>query len=164
MSSTGRLLVFLGCGVVVAASCNRKPKDLPLCDQVVVKNKICSVNMLKGLASQPSRCSEASEEERCELDCRLGASCDELPDRDSADTQDCVEQCRGSSTFDCGDGLTIRSAFVCDGIDDCSNGADESSCSDAGTFSCGDGGTISSAFRCDGISDCPDQSDERNCP
>lgn len=68
--------------------------------------------------------------------------------------------------FDCGTGTEcIDAQRVCDGNDDCSNGADEQSCGcGAGLFQCTDGQCIPAAFVCDHVMNCSDESDENNCP
>jgi hypothetical protein len=49
---------------------------------------------------------------------------------------------------------------LCDGQNDCSNGADEADCL---SFPCGDGQMVASAALCDGTFDCSNKSDEYPC-
>merc|ERR1711875_179935 len=77
--------------------------------------------------------------------------------------------------FMCADGTCIPDAFVCDGVTDCANTADDEKnckaksapgdgiCTD-GFFMCADGTCIPDAFVCDGVTDCANTADdEKNC-
>jgi len=70
----------------------------------------------------------------------------------------CITSC---SLFQCGNGASIEKYKVCDGKQDCADGADEAGCP---TFTCADGSKIPAEGRCDGFPQCDDQSDELGCP
>ncbi|XP_062589196.1 uncharacterized protein LOC134250867 [Saccostrea cucullata] len=60
----------------------------------------------------------------------------------------------------------INRLFVCDGMEDCFDGSDESNCSTTCTetqFQCSSGDCVSVSLYCDFVSHCPDNSDETNC-
>jgi hypothetical protein len=70
--------------------------------------------------------------------------------------------------FDCVDKFTcpddkssIDSRFVCDGEEDCLDGADERNCH---YYTCKTGGLIDATRKCDNWRDCKDGSDETDCP
>jgi hypothetical protein len=68
--------------------------------------------------------------------------------------------------FDCGDGeQCVGTDVVCDGTEDCNNGADEADCGcGVGWMTCDNGDCVHAAFICDGVYNCTDHSDEDNCP
>ncbi|XP_021349384.1 uncharacterized protein LOC110447793 isoform X2 [Mizuhopecten yessoensis] len=72
--------------------------------------------------------------------------------------------CRG---FLCGNGHCLPETFHCDGVKDCSDGSDESSCEShtCGTneFQCQTGSCVPTSWRCDAVEDCSDGSDEKGC-
>ncbi|XP_054157104.1 very low-density lipoprotein receptor-like isoform X1 [Oppia nitens] len=65
-------------------------------------------------------------------------------------------------------GTCIPNKWLCDGMEDCSNGNDEKNCTkdraQCSGFLCNTFECIPSRWRCDGIPDCEDASDETNCP
>ena len=80
--------------------------------------------------------------------------------------------------FECGDGECIWEGFVCNGVEDCSDGIDEgifaqcdyaafNYCPDKRPFQCvEDGSCLEISKKCDGIINCPEGSDEgrsQNC-
>uniref|UniRef100_A0A1B6CT02 FZ domain-containing protein n=1 Tax=Clastoptera arizonana TaxID=38151 RepID=A0A1B6CT02_9HEMI len=97
--------------------------------------------------------------------------CDIYPDLDNP--EECVNlasgpQCYGNE-FRCLDGTCIPQRWVCNGVRDCSSGADELNCSN---FTCSedkfrcksDSKCIPVQWKCDTKVDCEDGSDELNCP
>ena len=86
-------------------------------------------------------------------------------------------QCRDYE-FQCGDTSCIWAGFVCNGVEDCSDGSDEgilggcnyaafNYCPEDTPFQCvEDGSCLQETKKCNGILDCPDGSDEgrsQNC-
>lgn len=65
-------------------------------------------------------------------------------------------------TFACGDGQIIADVWVCNGFQECANGADEEQ--ECATESCADGTMILPEWICDDFPDCVDGSDEAGCP
>ena len=59
----------------------------------------------------------------------------------------------------CGDTSCVNTTTLCDGVNNCPDGTDESFCS----FICFNGEEISLEKNCDGVPDCPDGEDENNC-
>nr|QSL97853.1 vitellogenin-receptor [Aleuroglyphus ovatus] len=79
--------------------------------------------------------------------------------------QDCPRE-----HFACNDDFhtCVPNRWLCDGMKECSNGADEANCTTATVdchddFKCANGQCVPSIWRCDGIFDCDDNSDELNC-
>ncbi|XP_061178746.1 uncharacterized protein LOC133187405 [Saccostrea echinata] len=72
----------------------------------------------------------------------------------------------GNILFQCENTELISRLFVCDGMEDCSDGTDEANCSTTCTetqFQCNSGDCISISLYCDFVSHCPDNSDEAGC-
>ena len=68
--------------------------------------------------------------------------------------------------FQCNDGTCQANSKRCDGVNDCSDGIDESNCGVCmrTEFRClSTGACIDYLQRCDGTENCPDASDEQNC-
>ncbi|CAH8592428.1 unnamed protein product [Dicrocoelium dendriticum] len=66
----------------------------------------------------------------------------------------------------CRDGKCLSPANVCDGIPQCSDGADERQCAEScrpPNIACPSGECITPAMRCDGRRDCADNFDEQGC-
>ena len=59
----------------------------------------------------------------------------------------------------CGDTSCVNTTLLCDGVNNCPDGTDESFCS----FMCFNGEEISLEKNCNGVPDCPDGEDENNC-
>ncbi|XP_057651724.1 basement membrane-specific heparan sulfate proteoglycan core protein-like isoform X29 [Diorhabda carinulata] len=77
-------------------------------------------------------------------------------------------ECRADDSVRCSDGSRVICADqVCDGIEDCDNGADEDNCGSAecrqGEFKCDVYRCIPISQHCDGKADCTDGTDEHNC-
>lgn len=115
-------------------------------------------------------CPFVSEVTACEFDCIERMSCI-LVDDDAEDPAErwgyagCFERC--AEEFFCeADGKTVPPQTLCDGQEDCSDGADEAD-ENCGLFDnlfeCGE---IELPRRqiCDGTQDCDDGSDEETCP
>ena len=108
--------------------------------------------------------------DRCGARCTIDASCALLYDLTCSDDFDsvtpyfeCIEDCPFSPKdgFACKGGRKIPHVAVCDGEEDCSDGADEQGCE---PFVCKDGEEIMPAdIDCDGFEDCSDGSDEEGC-
>ncbi|CAJ0954905.1 unnamed protein product, partial [Mesorhabditis belari] len=87
-----------------------------------------------------------------------------------ADGKTCESECPDGH-FVCGgvDAKCITRLYVCDGVNHCSNGADEANCPPRiclpGQFQCHDNKRCVGAHAlCDGRADCEDDSDETFCP
>ncbi|XP_072172014.1 uncharacterized protein [Diadema setosum] len=74
-----------------------------------------------------------------------------------------------ASMLTCGTGECVHLVYQCDGVRDCSNGSDETSCPDAESacsntsFTCLNGSCIPISFYCDNVTHCADGSDEISC-
>jgi hypothetical protein len=112
---------------------------------------------------------------KCEIDCVLGASCEDFVgygifcEEDIAAEErleSCYEQCVGYETdVECsGDAGSPIDAYACDGTADCPDGRDEASCPDDAFFVCGDGQRVSEDDHCNGWVECENGADEANCP
>lgn len=109
--------------------------------------------------------------DRCELDCILAASCEEIEDgicRDvtSPELESCLDACDAlEPKFICADsGEEIPLSFECDDFNDCEDGSDEVGCPPVVEFECTDGTLLPESYECDGEADCEDGSDEVGCP
>lgn len=74
----------------------------------------------------------------------------------------------GVSQATCMNGDCIDKSKICDGIYDCNDGSDESSCStshrcEPNEFRCNNKKCVLKTWRCDGENDCEDNSDEQAC-
>ncbi|XP_061178754.1 uncharacterized protein LOC133187411 [Saccostrea echinata] len=72
----------------------------------------------------------------------------------------------GNILFQCENTELISKLFVCDGMEDCSDGSDETNCFSSCTdvqFQCADGACISISLYCDFVYHCVDHSDETDC-
>ncbi len=113
------------------------------------------------------------EGERCQANCLLNASCDDLRAlfcglvvAQDLDLLDCYDACpagnENEEQFTCGDGSSVPADWQCDGEEDCDDGSDEAGCVN---FSCADGSDeLPAEWECDGFEDCSDGSDEAACP
>lgn len=82
--------------------------------------------------------------------CDRGVDCENQSDED------------GCGTFTCQNGGLIHASLRCDGIPQCTQGADEKSC--PGDFTCSDQSTVGASHVCNGVSECSDGADEADCP
>jgi hypothetical protein len=119
---------------------------------------------------------EVAEEADCLQGCMERAECatlstllctGDVPSSDDAATLNtCFTRCSEQFGFHCtgalGGDAAVPTSFVCDGQEDCADGADELGCE---RFDCGNGETIVSPWVCDGVPDCSNRSDEgTGCP
>lgn len=79
-----------------------------------------------------------------------------------SDEDDCNVTCVADTEFKCpNQNLCINNRYICDGDNDCTDGADEANCLCAShEFKCDDGRCVALRWRCDGWPDCFDGSDE----
>ena len=102
----------------------------------------------------------------CYAFCVAEASCDDLEAfycsfGESNELTDSFGGCDTlSESYACGDGTEIEGYYVCDGEEDCDNGADEANCA---RFECTEFGSVPQSWVCDGEQDCDDGSDEAGC-
>lgn len=109
---------------------------------------------MRNCSESEFRCSDG----RCipgALRCNQVADCPNLSDEADCPI-DCIDQ------FHCpNQNLCINRQYLCDGDNDCADGADETNCTCTHTqFKCNDGRCIEDRWRCDGWNDCMDKSDE----
>jgi len=138
-----------------------------ICAEAVAQQRACSL-LSEGVVDchlfQNQRYGE------CAIECSRPASCAELEAQfcDDADNTYalCLDRCQAMlAVVECGDGTSVDIDDRCDGVEDCSNGADESNCTPAATFACGGGEFVSlEDDRCDGVEDCSNGRDEIGCP
>lgn len=73
----------------------------------------------------------------------------------------------GHDEATCMNGECIKRSKICDGVFDCSDASDESSCNvgrcEPNEFKCGTRKCVLKTWRCDGENDCGDNSDEQGC-
>jgi len=132
--------------------------------QTVAKLKQCGLYELEGDANQYS---VEDTYDVCVAHCTLSASCDLMKQLVCAERFNSFTQClvdcddAPSDGFRCADGSRIPHAGLCDLLEDCPDGEDETSC---GQFVCSDGEIIPTrSARCDWYEDCGDGSDELGC-
>jgi hypothetical protein len=97
----------------------------------------------------------------CYARCLGAATCTELEAALCGTSIDLLRQCDHQCAHRCPDGSLIAVEAVCDGVEQCPSGEDETNCT---TFQCADGSAVAVAARCDGSWTCPDGSDEIDCP
>ncbi|XP_067011986.2 sortilin-related receptor isoform X2 [Anabrus simplex] len=104
-------------------------------------------------------CGDSSDEYGCDPDGVVNTTAVPLP------TQPTSSGC-DRHQFQCGTGECILDAWLCDGMNDCTNGDDEKNCKDTircreDEFTCRrDGSCVPRKKVCDQVRDCPDGTDE----
>jgi hypothetical protein len=104
--------------------------------------------------------------ERCETACIANAGCDALELSfcgGKGSVGICLANCVNLPPVTCGNGSQLSGYARCNGVPECSDGADEAGCSAAmiGSFKCrGVDQFVPFDVQCDGRSDCSDGSDE----
>jgi hypothetical protein len=115
---------------------------------------------------------EPEADEKCEADCLIKASCDDLEiifcatGEDQTQVSETLQKCYAAceQTVDCelvADDF-IDAAYKCNYFEECKDGSDEKGCPAA--FKCDDGATLPPHYECDHEEDCQDGSDEKDCP
>ncbi len=145
------------------------PKDDgKITESVINKLKECKITQREGdgiIRDDADRCTA-----KCVVDATCDTlrefACDELLPMANNPLPACLGKCPGSPAdgYRCGEasaGLKIAHATVCDGFEDCNDGADEKNCPE---YTCKDGEKVTpSDVKCDGFEDCNDGSDEAAC-
>lgn len=141
--------------------------DTQLVNQATAKFKECDL-FVPDVDDQDSTIED--DYDRCAAKCVIAASCDELKDLRCSEQPDfenpllaCVFECPESPAdgYACSDGAKIPHAALCDGDEDCADGADEKDCKG---HVCADGEKLElESVACDGFADCADGSDEAEC-
>jgi len=104
--------------------------------------------------------------DECWTACAGRGTCDELVAARHGNSPPWLDACASRCvkkflSFTCpDDGRLIDPSWVCDGDEDCVDGADESDCR---YFECDEGGLIRAESECDEWADCGDRSDEEHC-
>ena len=105
---------------------------------------------------------EATCDELALAQCELSAdTCGFEPSEFMSDAE-----CSGEdSEFECANGGSIPSSWICDGDNDCGDLSDEQNCGELrpDLFTCPSGQSIPSSWICDGDNDCGDLADEQEC-
>ncbi|MCL4146720.1 UNVERIFIED_CONTAM: hypothetical protein GTU68_024149, partial [Idotea baltica] len=102
-------------------------------------------------------CEDETDEEDCEF------LENEMVENSDKKRKNCLD-----TEFRCPRAFCIQKSWLCDRMNDCPNGEDESNCDEnpcEGEFRCLDGsGCVSKMVVCDGVNHCSDSSDEAGCP
>ncbi len=141
--------------------------DTQLVNQATAKFKECDL-FIPGVDDKDTAIED--DYDRCAAECVIASSCDELEDLRCSDQPDfenpllaCVFQCPEAPAdgYACVDGAKIPHAALCDGEQNCADGADEQDCQG---YECADGEKLElESVECDGFEDCADGSDEAEC-
>jgi hypothetical protein len=111
-------------------------------------------------------CEDRTQLLACAKDCVGDAACADLEkaycanDTSDSPLQACFDKCLElPDFFPCADSTSVPSYYVCDGVPDCMDAADEVDCQ----LDCGDQTSVPLYSTCDGYNDCSNGLDESGC-
>ena len=156
---------------LAAASCGDDDAEgqvRAVCEEVYGKLRGCELVSEGELDCWPF---ENDDYRACIVECVRPASCEDIFAQTCDDIDNefalCLDDCllTAFASVRCGDDSRVSIDRVCDGVNDCNDGADEARCDEPEPqFVCDDGERVALDGRCDGSSDCRDGSDEAGCP
>jgi hypothetical protein len=168
---------YLPCGPICQQTCmDLSTGNNPECsDAGCVEGCFCPAGTVQdydGKCIQPGQCDCNLDNNRYPAgseitkDCQL-CTCTNGSFDCSQNLTDCRLACNNQTEFTCSaDKTCLPKEWICDKVNDCSDGSDELDCKcdeNNSTFVCESGQCIRSEYLCDGVPNCRDGSDESEC-